>query len=291
MAIATLIQPDGTNTCCGCRSGCANCTPPAIDSATCASEEGSGNLRGFSKCQNFNSGDWNLRKYTRRTHSSTRFRTISSGTTCSGCYSEEDYTFLVPDCIWNVATNSVLQYATLRVINYSPCGVFSSNSDAPNQCSSGTCLSDVLMEFNVPIVGCDGKSPFSSVTTGSDRVLLNVPDTVAAALARGSPTSDTNCKTTAGTIGSTSANSVTQISIVTTRSVTVTFSLSSLINGNNYDIEVTLNRYVAGGGGFVDQITDTITFTASGTTDSVDYEVPVNTDYDYEYSSATVAAA
>jgi hypothetical protein len=55
-------------------------------------------------------------------------------------------------------------------------------------------------------------------------------------------------------------------------------------------VTVEIDRYTAGGGSYVDTITDDITFTASGTTEDIDYDVEVNTTYDFEFVGATIAA-
>jgi hypothetical protein len=115
-------------------------------------------------------------------------------------------------------------------------------------------------------------------------VVETVPDTVAAALARGTSVGGSLCKTTAVSIGSTSAESSTQIAIVST-SVVATIPLTGLTIGADYSIDILVNRYTAGGGAFVDQITVTVAFTASATSENYDYDVPVNTDYDYEFDS------
>lgn len=98
------------------------------------------------------------------------------------------------------------------------------------------------------------------------------------------------CKTTAGSIGSATAcpNSLCDdaLSITGTTTVTVTIPLTGLTIGADYEIDIILNRYTAGGGAFVDTITDTVAFTAGAAAEDLTYEVPVNTDYDYEFDSA-----
>jgi hypothetical protein len=58
-------------------------------------------------------------------------------------------------------------------------------------------------------------------------------------------------------------------------------------------VTVKINRYTAGGGSYVDFVYDTIEFTSSGTTEDIEYDVPVNTDYDYEIDTSyrDIAAA
>lgn len=127
---------------------------------------------------------------------------------------------------------------------------------------------------------------------GSASASLSVPDTVHAAMVRASATSGTLCKTTAGTIGSTSARSTSALSITGSRSVRATISLTGLTVSQAYNITANINRYTAGGGGFVDTVQAVINFTADGASDTVDYDVPMNTDFDYEFASiASVVAA
>lgn len=52
-----------------------------------------------------------------------------------------------------------------------------------------------------------------------------------------------------------------------------------------YTITANINRYTAGGGAFHSTVQVEIDFTADASSDSVDYEVPVNTDFDYEFAS------
>lgn len=76
-----------------------------------------------------------------------------------------------------------------------------------------------------------------------------------------------------------------------TRAVTATIPITGLTNAADYVVTVRINRYTAGGGSYIDFVYDTIEFTASGTTEDIDYEVPVNTDYDYEIDTSYKAIA
>ena len=76
-----------------------------------------------------------------------------------------------------------------------------------------------------------------------------------------------------------------------TVSVVATIPLSGLTVGVDYTVTIALDRYTAGGGAYVDSITDEVTFTAGATTEDLEYDVPVNTDYDYEITGASCAAA
>jgi hypothetical protein len=138
---------------------------------------------------------------------------------------------------------------------------------------------------------CSGSgSPLYTAGGGSQS--LSDFDTVADARARASATTGSLCKTRAGTIGTTSALSTTQISLGSnTTAVTATIACSSLTASADYELTIDIKRYTAGGGAYVDTIEDTVTFTASGTTEDVEYEVPVNTDYDYEIDTSAVTIA
>lgn len=314
--IPTLIQtcPDG------CPQPCGG--EPAV-TFTCVSRTGSGNLRGWSKYQNENSGDWNQRKYTRVSYSfSTEpdllhqvFYTLKwpigvPGTpppVCSGLeFIHSSYYIFARDAIWDVTSNAKSQDGTYK---RKICLVDSGGSpivfSAPYSLSgilfiSNAILSDILCSTQKVNLAChmsEGCATPSGYVQSSDGVPgqafseLTIADSVAAALARGTPTVGSLCKTSAGTIGSTSAGSTTQISVSSVTSVVATLACTGLTAATAYEITVTIKRYTAGGGAYVDSITDTITFTASGATEEIEYNVPVNTDYDYELSAATIAAA
>lgn len=102
-----------------------------------------------------------------------------------------------------------------------------------------------------------------------------------------------SCKTTYGAAGTTTAGVSTQISITGPRSVVATIPCSGLTNGTDYVVTVKINRYTSGGGSYVDFIYDTIEFTAGADTEDIEYDVPVNTDYDYEIDTSykDIAAA
>jgi hypothetical protein len=109
---------------------------------------------------------------------------------------------------------------------------------------------------------------------------------VDAALARGGVATGSNCRTTSGSIGTTSVLSTTAIFVTGPRSVVATIPITGLTNGVDYIVTVKINRYTAGGGSYVDYIYDTIEFTAGATSEDIEYDVPVNTDYDYEIDTS-----
>jgi hypothetical protein len=187
----------------------------------------------------------------------------------------------VTDCSWSYsgdccgAVNQPVCFASCPA-----CGSVGTQTE----CTGTTIVeSDTLRYATTPGATCNWYEPFA------DQFLT--PDTVSAALARGTSTPGTLCKTQKGTIGSTSRGAKGTLSISNATAVVATLSCSGLVSGCNYEVTITLKRYTAGGGGYVDSITDTIAFTASGATEDIDYDVPVNTDYDYEMSAATIAEA
>lgn len=296
--------------CCGV-SGGGGCAPPTVGTVTCASRTGSGNLRGWSKFANFNSGDWNYRKATSASVDAsedpfTVQRFYSDGA-CSVHLATWTRTWLQKQAIWDVALDAISQHAQfvddldgclpttlqdrdLADENISPSFVRSETSatldDYTRQFSSlvseGSC-----QFFGALSPPCTGSTRSKLAPHNCTETLSAGPtfDSVSAALARGSSSSDTLCKTTAGIIGSTTAFSIGQISITGTTSVQATIPLTGLVIGESYELDILVNRYTAGGGGLVDQITVTVEFTAEATSENYIYDVPVNTDFDYEYDS------
>lgn len=136
---------------------------------------------------------------------------------------------------------------------------------------------------------CSGPpSIFYMTLSGDVSCALSDADTVADSQIRaGGITTGSSCKTVAGTITSTTAGTKTQITVTgTNRSVVATIPLTGLTPSAFYDIDININRYTAGGGGLVDAIVVTVNFAATGASEDLDYDVPVNTDYDYEFVSA-----
>ncbi len=136
---------------------------------------------------------------------------------------------------------------------------------------------------------CAGADLEALKTTGTGSVSLSIPDTIHAALLRGSPTTGSSCRTSAGTKGSTSAGSTTQIAISSTRSVRTTFACTGLSVGVSYDLSFTETQYSPGTNTVLNTFARTVTFVASGTTANVDYDNVVNTDGDYECSAPSIA--
>lgn len=283
--------------CCG-----GTCT---VGTITCVSREGSGNLRGFSRYQNFNSGDWNTRKALDELRSGTFSITYYSDDNCTNleelpCSTSQTWTAATGSSInpaTNTLTGSTNDYAFGCLGPEPDCGCEESSESGQ---ADGTYIGGVIAFGGVTVVsddvatyatcsGCDIYEETASINcAGSFTHTRSNFDTVHDALGRGSPTVGTNCKTTAGTIGTTSAGSATQLSITGTRSVRATIPLSGLTIGVDYTVTIEIDRYGAGGGSYVDTITEDITFTAASTSESIEYDVPVNTDYDYEFVGATV---
>lgn len=129
--------------------------------------------------------------------------------------------------------------------------------------------------------------------TGVVNCLLHDPDDVYTGFSRGEiVTSGAGCKTTAGDYFFTDEGAVAYINLENATGVTVTINLTGLTPAAAYTVTANINRYTAGGGAFVDAIQVEIDFAADGASDTVNYQVPVNTDFDYEFASiASVALA
>lgn len=307
MAVAgTLVQSTG-----GCPQGCGG---PAIGTPTCASRTGSGNLCGISKFANPNTGDWNLRKYTRS--DTTGQMSVCAADGPESCPDIVDWNtsgirldscskvFDVSDCSSDSTTEAV------KFLGSGDCGANTEEEPCSSACGEpnpagchgfglgstdfNAATSSSATETTRSTSGDDGCAFYNSGTTdpigeykaiGTITTTLSLPDSVTAALVRGSSTSGALCKTTAGTIGSTSAGATGTLAITGTTSVQVTIPLTGLTVALAYTITADINRYTAGGGAFVDTVQVEIDFTADGASDTVDYGVPVNTDFDYEFAS------
>jgi hypothetical protein len=288
---------------------------PSISAGPCESRTGSGNLRGWSKFQNQDAGDWNFRKATRFDLSQTpAINTTKSLYTNSGCtaFCQTGHVELQADnfSTWNVATNAKDVIARQHHIicqtgfNKDPevtllGGAFPAMqnvfpvptiSTADFESVWGGNIASISCQFDSPS-GCStacGVNPTRFSADGhhvAGSYTYTVWDSVDAALARGTSSAGSLCRTTAGTIGSTTAASTTQIAISGTTSSKFPWTAANLAPNSTYEFDIVLNRYTAGGGGFVDEIVETISITTgpaeTGATDY--YHVPVNTDYDYEF--------
>jgi hypothetical protein len=304
-----LRQSCGT----GCPQSCGGGTPE-IGTITCVSRQGNGSLGGYRKFANNNAGDANLRRFTRLSYDFgaiiTQYR-YSGGTPCSGSSCANSIAGARPTLI-DPATASVTQ-----VGQYTGCG------GVPPSCacndlnySGGTGypyvsspfpyegfspqvdVHDYALEFTSNYGGASCfLSSFVYYSRPSTSGLkawfrLDLPDTVDAALDRGSPTVASDCKTTAAAVGSSTAY-IGTTTVTSARSVVATIPIVGLTPSTDYIVTVKINRYTAGGGSYVDFIYDTIEFTAGATDEDITYDVPVNTDYDYEIDTSykDIAAA
>lgn len=311
---------------CGPCCGSSACT---VGTITCVSLEGDGSISGWSKWQNYNSGDWNQRKFTRSTLSfdaaSWRCSTLwnDSATCATAPCNTRDEQFVEKVALWDPATSTVSQYQVRRSTS---CGTDTDANITPHTQSGAALVCNIFLALGTyssrvssypsdtvlryvhsspsPTTCTSTSSSVSCCNTGTRRYTgpttssitsedsFDLPDTVSAALARGTPTSGTNCRTQAGSIGTVFVGGGSgAVSITGTRAVVATIPLSGLTNGVDYTVTAEIDRYTAGGGSYVDTITDEITFTASGTTEDLEYDVPIDTDYDYEITGATCAAA
>lgn len=227
-------------------------------------------------------------------------------------------------CSWNVATDALATSFQSGSRN-DPCGTYALSSKSLSQSGAnaaeaivhlGTRSESLLDDWTVQMTS-PGAGPVSCLLLGSSGYrcctddgqvgvtrLGTYParetlcyatsfDTVAAALERGGVGTGSSCRTTTGTIGTTSARSTTALAVTGPRSVVATIPITGLTASTDYIVTVKINRYTAGGGSYVDFVYDTIEFTAGGTTEDIEYDVPVNTDYDYEIDTSyeDIAAA
>lgn len=303
----TLVQSTG-----GCPQSCAGVGA----TFSCASRTGDAIIRGYSKCANFNSGDWNERKRSRINH------TLSASELLCGVSYDD-----LPNCNAQTNPNGFVRrwYLTQPYSELLPgvaedlqvftkedgCGNTETTDDFATSHSGGlcgglsgqSCISDEVETVTISegALGCVSSGCF---TGGSRRIRYTgfsvvstltragVYDTVHTAMVRDAASSGTLCRTQAGTITSTGKFSNASIIIQSTTTVRATISLTGLTVSQAYNITANINRYTAGGGGFVDTVQAVINFTADGASDTVDYDVPMNTDFDYEFASiASVVAA
>lgn len=308
-----LKQPCNTPGCGPCGSGSGGGGEPSLGTATCESRSGSGSLRGWSKFQNHNSGDWNGRKSTQAEYALSPnpyqpFELFSS-VDCSGAVfglGGGDLEQLTTTPVtWDVSSNTQVGVGDFqdRACSFTQ----SSDVSPPNLPGSGLTSSStsdsVLDDYSKrrtytdpgsPTCGSAGGACSPAVTkqrygaTATCDLLLSVPDTVDAALARGTSSTGSLCRTTAGTIGSTTAGSNAGISVSGTTSVKVTIEVLGLTGNTAYSFDIIVNRYTAGGGAFVDDMVVSVSFVTGPAETMVNYEyhVPVNTDFDYEYDHA-----
>lgn len=258
-----------TNPACGpCHSGCG---PLSISAGACESLEGSGNLRGWS---NFNASvtDWNLIKFTAVDYSMSSspmiYDLLYPSQNCVGSPVMKDMRELLSaSATWDVSTNARVGDVTYQgdtcnapphSTNSHPSYPFSGLSFGSGfETLTASIVSDLRhqTEYDYTPLTCrnfgpNQNPPFCGQTIGSALFVrpnyswsdLGIPDTVAAALARGSPTSGSNCRTSPGTIGSTSAGSSTQIAVSGTRSVKVPLTLAGVTPGS-YTFIVDLDIY------------------------------------------------
>lgn len=293
------------------KSPCGPCcgSTPTVTAGACVSRQGNGTLCGWSKIQNHNAGDVNLRKYRTKTFfgemKACRWTSgcAALGTTAEGVYWNKSFAF--SGCSLPSPSTQVFDgyrlcsggNAFTAALGYYEESLDPEAAGANGWYTSANYVANItrtLADARKTDVGsgsCFAGSGVSVALYGTAGYDLLNPDTVHDALGRGSPTVGSSCRTTAGTIGTTAAESTTAISLTGTRSVRVPLACAALIAGTDYIVTVEIDRYTAGGGSYVDTITDTITFTASGATEDIDYDVPVNTDYDYEYAGNETIAA
>lgn len=306
--------------CCG---NCSGSDPCGCLSASfeCVSKEGDGYLRGWSKFQNQNSGDWNLRKYTAVNYAqspssfdvSEGFYYVSGPDSCDVSVGTIWVRSMgASSATWDTAGNN--QVGSPQWVAY-VCGTpndyvdftwpFSSFAGWSIITRSSSVVSDTAHQTSCPTTSCSscggipGADPRKACADFQRRYcgtyiylsVLSVPDTVAAALARGSPTISDSCTTLAGTISSTSAGSSSQITITGARSVTATITMEGVLDGQDYDLTITLSKYDTTLMTTVEE-EDVVTVTAAAAdTDTYEYEVPIEEGYEITLIDVALDAA
>lgn len=139
--------------------------------------------------------------------------------------------------------------------------------------------------------GCVDSSPTSAFYSGSGSVYL----TLARGLSEfaGSTSTGSSCQTLPGTFPSLTAQSfVLSSSWTGGTSVVASISCAGLTIGVDYEITVTLTRRDSGTDAFISTTQAVITFTADATTDTVDYNVPIEagTKVNFDSADSIVAA-
>lgn len=203
---------------------------------TCESVQGSGTLRGFSKYQNENSGDWNRRKALTEdvsgTFSETTYGppdcTTSEDLPCATTISTEVLTGFSINPTTNVRTNGTAIYSTAYSLE--DCGdSFSEMDEYSVYLALRLPAVTVISEDVATWARCSGCVPFEDVSSKFCAGVITHTrsnfDTVADAIVRGMSTPGTSCETWAGTIGSTTVGSTTQIAFTATTASKALISL------------------------------------------------------------------
>jgi hypothetical protein len=73
--------------------------------------------------------------------------------------------------------------------------------------------------------------------------------------------------------------------------VRATLTCTGLTDATAYEITVDLDRYTSDTSTLIDTIQVVIPFTSAGTLDDIEYDLPIDSTYDYEITGATIAAA
>lgn len=307
--ISKVATPPDVNPC-----GGGGGTPSV--SWTCVSRQGNGTLRGWSKFDNCNAGDWNTRKAVRSTisvswdwpiinatyyNSTSAFPNGCDGGVCG--YLLLDYNGL--DWIWDPVSNTKSQSV---ILTQTRCGVFQFNHVVNPGDLTGTHIgltpSSLTYTDWTAFAAWPGRSDTcfrnSDDCCGRDRLpFVSSPysathshvvfDTVSAALARGSPTLGTSCRTNPGSIGSTINASVGQLAITGPKSVDANFSATNLLVGHDYKVTITQGRYVDQVATTpLDQTSSDVFFTAAATTETFVFYPTVDDASHYQVDSAVI---
>lgn len=286
---------------------------PTITGVTCVSRQGNCTLRGYSKFSDQNTGDVNMRKAKRIAWSVNPTTTVdteyfSDGACVTKC--GEAVWNVAQEHIWNPVTNTETQFGQARLVecgteielrNLNPCDNFSPfithGTITPSFPDAWT---KILHTNGASALGCDSGILHCCAASGSSRraavpstdvtIVLYDFDSVADAQVRAGVATSNSCQTLPGTIGNGTGCPYTtlndQISIVAPRSVVASIACANLTIGETYEITATLTRRNSSTDAFISEDDVTFNFTADGTTDTVDYDVPIETGVKVNFDSA-----
>lgn len=271
--------------------GCVPCYPGygpdpcattiTIGTAACASRAGSGSLFGHCKFVDPTTGDLNQRRY--------RVRSLGGQWCSTNCAptarAQRDF-----DVVYTVDDSGA-------------CSVSGSNQGGGSCYPSATCYTDPSTAL--PLCGQGQNILFTPCTAYSETAttrlctsigagfvvdrdyydILSAPDTVDAALQRaGGGTTGTSCRTAYTTDSNgTCTDGYSGSTTFTATSVIVSVPLSNMVPGCTYVLTVEVDRYTHAGS-FVDSITDSVSFTAGAASDTLEYYLPIRSDYAYEFT-------
>lgn len=298
----------------GCPQTCGSLPTPTI---SCVSKNGSASLTGWSKLANFNSGDWNTRKYNRVTYTATSLYDASQRVwTDAACtvgqadsawrqlHLSDETAGLVEDfggplgkrvarhiysCVGGVhiiGTSFLAPFAIDGADGAIESGrITTDTTDQVTASQSSTSCQNITFSPTLCFSTTYNSRHLQEGFTRTTNAALSIPTTVHRV---SSGTAGTACRTTAGSIAATTSGSTSAIAITSTITVRTTFACTGLTNGTSYTLSFTETQYSPGTSTVLNAFPRTAVFTATGSTTNVDYDNVVNTDGDYECSAPSV---